>query len=59
MSGTPQHLAGIGTATRIVAINSDPEAPIFAVAGVGAVADARTLLPLLGGALEALAEGKR
>jgi electron transfer flavoprotein alpha subunit len=56
MSGTPQHLAGIGTATRIIAINSDPDAPIFAVAEAGAVADARALLPLLGAAIEALPE---
>lgn len=59
ISGTPQHLAGIGAATRIIAINSNPDAPIFAVAEAGAVADARTLLPLLGAALEALAEGNR
>jgi electron transfer flavoprotein alpha subunit len=57
MSGTPQHLAGIGAATRIIAINTDREVPIFAVAEAGAVADARALLPLLGTAIEALAEG--
>lgn len=52
MSGTPQHLAGIGSATRILAVNSDPDAPIFRFAEAGAVADARTLLPLLSLALE-------
>jgi electron transfer flavoprotein alpha subunit len=54
MSGTPQHMAGIGSATRIIAINKDPDAPIFGVAETGAVADAKTLLPLIGAALEAM-----
>jgi electron transfer flavoprotein alpha subunit len=52
MSGTPQHLAGIGSATRIIAINTDPEAPIFRFAETGALADARTLLPLINQALQ-------
>jgi electron transfer flavoprotein alpha subunit len=47
LSGTPQHLAGIGAATRLVAINKDPRAPIFTYAELGAVADARDVLPLL------------
>jgi len=51
LSGTPQHLAGIGAATRLVAINTDPAAPIFAYAELGAVADAGELLPLLRDAL--------
>lgn len=51
MSGTPQHLAGIGSATRIIAINKDPEAPIFGFAESGAIADAHLLLPLLCAAL--------
>jgi electron transfer flavoprotein alpha subunit len=54
MSGTPQHLAGIGNATRIIAINTDADAPIFGVAEAGAIADARILLPLLGAALESM-----
>jgi electron transfer flavoprotein alpha subunit len=52
MSGTSQHMAGIGSATRIIAINLDPDAPIFAVAETGVIADARILLPLLSLALE-------
>jgi electron transfer flavoprotein alpha subunit len=52
MSGTPQHLAGIGSASRIIAVNTDPEAPIFRFAEAGALADARSLLPLLSQALE-------
>lgn len=51
MSGTPQHLAGIGNTTQIIAINNDPDAPIFGVAESGAVADARSLLPLVYSAL--------
>ncbi|QKS01153.1 electron transfer flavoprotein subunit alpha/FixB family protein [Sphingomonas sp. CL5.1] len=51
LSGTPQHLAGIGSATRIVAINADRDAPIFRFAELGVVADARTLLPELTAAL--------
>lgn len=39
--------AGVAGTTRIVAVNQDPEAPIFAVADVGVVADWRELLPLL------------
>lgn len=54
MSGTPQHLAGIGTTTQIIAINNDPDAPIFGVAETGAVADAKLLLPLICSALARL-----
>lgn len=52
ISGTPQHLAGIATGTRMIAVNSDPEAPIFAVADVGVVADWQELLPPLARRLE-------
>ena len=51
ISGTPQHLAGISPETRIVALNKDPEAPIFRVADIGVVNDWETVLPAL---LEAL-----
>jgi len=47
ISGTLQHLAGVAPSTAIVAVNSDPEAPIFQVAQVGVVADWHTLLPAL------------
>lgn len=53
MSGTPQHLAGIGSATRLVAVNSDRHAPIFRFAETGAASDARILLPLVLQAVEA------
>lgn len=47
ISGTPQHLAGIGPNTRIVAINSDAEADIFRFAEIGIVGDWRIVLPAL------------
>lgn len=53
ISGTPQHLAGIATDTPIVAINHDPDAPIFRAAQVGVVGDWRELLPLLLSELQA------
>ncbi len=53
ISGAPEHVEGIRNAGLILAINTDPQAPIFNVARYGIVADALDVLPALTEAVRA------
>lgn len=51
-SGAPQHMTGVRGAKIIVAVNNDPEAPIFRECAYGIVGDAKKVLPVLAAAVK-------
>jgi electron transfer flavoprotein alpha subunit len=52
LSGAPYHMAGVKEPETLIAINSDPEAPILAAAHLGIVGDLHAVLPALISRLE-------
>lgn len=59
VSGAVQHIAGMSTAEKVIAVNRDSEAPIFGVADLGIVGDVSEVLPPLIRTLERRSESCR
>ena len=57
LSGSPQHMAGCSGARTIVAVNTDPQAPIFGYAHHGVVGDYREVIPAMTSRLQERAAG--
>jgi electron transfer flavoprotein alpha subunit len=51
ISGAPEHIEGMKDAELIIAVNSDPNAPIFDYAHYAVVGDVLDIIPALSGAL--------
>ena len=58
ISGAPEHVEGMKNSDVIIAVNTDPQAPIFNVAHYGATADVMDLLPALTEAVRVRKEAK-
>ncbi|HVS14463.1 MAG TPA: FAD-binding protein [Thermoanaerobaculia bacterium] len=59
ISGSAQHLAGMSSARCVVAVNKDPEAPIFRIARFGVIGDLHDFVPELLAALRELPAAQR
>jgi electron transfer flavoprotein alpha subunit len=53
ISGATQHMVGMKGASNIIAINKDPDAPIFSISDLGVVGDVQKVLPAVIAALKA------